>query len=333
MVSIVIPVYNVDRYIRQCLDSIVKQAYVEQIIIVDDGSTDKSCKIINEYAQKYNKIMFLEQKNAGVSSARNFAIKYIKGKYTLFIDPDDYLEDDCISIMYSKAVSTDADIVICGYKMVFDDTIKGKDKYILHNKSSEKFYTGYDVETMMLNVEVQGYLWNKLFKTENIFKHNLKFDEGRYIQDWYPVFCQVHNSSRIVFVNKSLYNYRQRGNSTVNKKNEKILNDYEYAVSKILRETNRNFSDKEVEVFKAKTFSWIIRMYCKVYGNNYHDIYDMFKSSKFNKYDVNIFSLINNIKYIGIKDILVLILWKVNLYNYFYKIWKKLIYYRNSFIY
>lgn len=242
MINIIIPVYNVDKYLSKCLDSLFQQTYQEfMILIVDDGSTDNSLKIIEEYIAKYpEKITLIKQENQGVSVARNRALDIANKEFILFIDPDDYLEQTYIEKMINKAQITNSDIVMCDYQLVFENDLthkKDRHKYMINHN---EIYSGREIAHKMLNLEIEGYLWNKLFRRKQLLKNNFKFDEGRYIQDWHPVFKHVLKSDSISFINEPLYNYLQRSSSTVYKKDKKKIDDYFYAVCKIIDTAKRN---------------------------------------------------------------------------------------------
>lgn len=122
MISIIIPVYNVEDYIKECLDSLLMQTYKDlQILIVDDGSTDKTMDMVKDYEDKFEDFTILYQKNQGVSVARNTAFDYIKGEYTIYIDPDDFLESDMLENMYNRAEKVNVDIVISEYYVYYDE--------------------------------------------------------------------------------------------------------------------------------------------------------------------------------------------------------------------
>ncbi|MFR8734737.1 MAG: glycosyltransferase family 2 protein, partial [Clostridium perfringens] len=168
-ISIVMPVYNVALYLREMLDSILNQTIDGnfQLIIINDGSTDESKKIIEEYKSKFNNLLYLEQENKGVSVARNLGIRYIEGKYTIFLDSDDYIEKDMFKLMYDKAEEESADTVICGYKKVYDYKNKYEEEYLFKN-IKDKVYNNLEVCERMLSMEIEGFTWNKLFLSKNI---------------------------------------------------------------------------------------------------------------------------------------------------------------------
>ena len=116
-VSVIVPIYNVEKYIKKCLNSLVNQTLQEiQIILVNDGSKDKSGEIAKEYAQMYkNKILYLEKENGGLSDARNYGIPYAEGEYIAFIDSDDYIDENAYEEMYDKAKKENSDYVECDF--------------------------------------------------------------------------------------------------------------------------------------------------------------------------------------------------------------------------
>lgn len=254
-ISVIVPVYNVEKYLDEMLASIYKQTFEDfNIIIVNDGSTDNSEGIIKKYVNLYkDKTIYIKQENAGVSVARNTAIPFIKGKYTLFLDPDDYIREDMFQKMYDRAERTSADIVMCGYEKVYDYENNDSNRQFLHDVEEQKQYSSYEVMNKMLDLEVKGYLWNKLFITENVMKYRMHFAEGRLIQDWAPVFEQVSVANKIVFINEPLYFYRQRQSSNLHRKNIKQIEDFNVAVKTIINYIVEN----NIEVAESKFYSFI----------------------------------------------------------------------------
>lgn len=129
LVSIVIPVYNVEEYLHDCFYSVMNQKYTNlQIIAVNDGSTDNSLNILNEFSRQDKRIEVYSKKNGGLSDARNFGLKHIKGDYISFVDSDDVIDKDMISTLVNNIENYDADISVCGYTFVFNDKKFVKDK-------------------------------------------------------------------------------------------------------------------------------------------------------------------------------------------------------------
>ena len=121
-VSVVVPIYNVEKYLRQCLESLVNQNFDDyEIILINDGATDNSMKIAQEFEDKYKNIKLLSKKNAGLGAARNTGMKYVTGKYVLFVDSDDYVSPEYISELYNVINREDSDIVICSHEKIYEN--------------------------------------------------------------------------------------------------------------------------------------------------------------------------------------------------------------------
>ena len=212
-ISVIIPVYNVEKYLSECLDSVVNQTYKNlQIILVDDGSTDFSGKICDVYAEKDNRITVVHQKNAGAGAAKNTGLELIDGDYFSIIDSDDYIELDMYEKMVNSLEKYNADIVQCLFRNVFvNDSfdrkykIKGNYPKVLTSKSFLKEYL-YDWKYAIF--------WNKLFKKSLL--QNIKFPVGRKIDDEFFTYKLVCNAKKVVNIDNILYNYRMRKTSVMN---------------------------------------------------------------------------------------------------------------------
>lgn len=317
MITVIIPVYNVEKYLKQCLDSVFNQSYKSlQVIIVNDGSKDNSKKIIDEYKENYD-FIYLEQQNKGVSEARNLALKYVEGEYILFVDPDDYLELDCLELMYKKAIKTNSDIVISNYMNIFDADIKGTDFSSKIELDENVLYNNVQIINKMLDLNILGYLWNKLFKTTLCNKAGLNFESSRYVQDWLPVVKQVAEANTISFIDKSIYNYRQRGTSTVNKNNEKLLIDYNHAVTSIisyLEKSKLPYDKNKMAIFKATTLCQVIEDYYTFNKNMKFKMYKKYKSSFPNEIEMSMREILFS-KHISKYQKKTMFLWKIKLFH------------------
>lgn len=215
-ISVVIPVYNVEKYLSECLDSVVNQTYKNlQIILVDDGSTDFSGKICDVYAEKDNRITVVHQKNAGAGAAKNTGLDLVKGEYFSIIDSDDYIELDMYEKMVNSLEKYNADIVQCLFRNVFvNDSfdrkykIKGNYPKVLTSKSFLKEYL-YDWKYAIF--------WNKLFKSSLL--KEIRFPVGRKIDDEFFTYKLVCNAKKVVNIDNILYNYRMRKTSVMNENN------------------------------------------------------------------------------------------------------------------
>lgn len=320
MVSIIIPVYNDEKYLAQCLDSIIQQTYLNiEVIVINDGSTDKSKEIIMEYQEWYPNLIYLEQENQGLSVARNIALKHAKGEYVFYIDSDDYLEKHTINRLYNKIIESNSDLVICGHREVYDESMVGKDIEVKLKMDEMMIYSGEEVADMVLNCSFLGVVWNKMYKREHLIKHNLHFEEGRYTQDWYPIFVQIHKAIKITFINDPLYNYRIRANSTTNKKTTKNIDDYVYAANNIIKYATENLLNKNsINKFRAITLDQTIGRYTRLYPINPSKGYELFKESHYDN-NISLYEVMKT-RNLSIRTKLNLILWRSRLYHVLYSI-------------
>ena len=209
-VSVIVPIYNVENYIKKCLESLVNQTLNElQIILVNDGSKDKSGNIAKEYADKFpEKIIYLEKKNGGLSDARNFGIPYAKGEYIAFLDSDDYIDLNAYEIMYNKAIEEDSDLVECNFIWEYDNKIK-KDVRIEYSNKKE----------MLAFIRVVA--WNKLIKRKLIIDKNILFPKGLRYEDVEFTYKLLPFVNKVSFANDFFVHYMQRKDSIANVQNEK----------------------------------------------------------------------------------------------------------------
>ena len=214
-ISIIVPVYNVEKYLEKCLDSLVKQTLKEiEIIVVNDGSPDNSQKIIDKYVKKYSNVYSYEKKNGGLSDARNYGLKYANGEYIAFIDSDDYVSDDMYEKMYQKAKEKDFDMVVCDINYLYPDKI-------LRVSSGIKNDT-FNIKDTYLDIHPAA--WNKIFKKE-LFKNNVYFKKNVWFEDVEFIYRMLPYIKSIGVVNEPFNQYVQREGSITNTVNKKI---YDY---------------------------------------------------------------------------------------------------------
>lgn len=317
MISIILPIYNVEKYLKECLESILNQSYKDyELLIIDDGSKDNSLEIAKNYKYKFKDLIIFTQDNKGVSEARNLALSNAKGEYILFVDSDDFLEKEMLEKIINTAVKTEADIVITNYYLYYD-----RNNYIkfLKDMPSLNIYDSFEVIDMMLRYVIQGQLWNKLFKSSLLKENNFEFEKGRYIQDIFPVFKVINNSKKIAYIDEALYFYRQREGSTVNKKNKKLTEDYHHAMISIINYIEENYiivNKYSLRIFKAHVLSYFIYHYTNEDLNN---TYKSFKKSIY--VDLNMhFKEFLFLKGFNIKHKLRIILWKLRIFNFLKKV-------------
>lgn len=208
-VSVIVPVYNVEKYIRKCLDSLVNQTLEDiEIIVIDDGSKDLSASIIKEYTDKYKNIKYYKKENGGLSDARNYGLQYANGKYIAFLDSDDYIDVNAYKIMYEKAKKEDSDIVECNFHWTYGK----KNKKDIGEKYKGK-------KEMIERARVVA--WNKLYKKELLEQAKVKFPKGLRYEDVEFFYKLVPYVERVSFVKEPLIYYVQRKESIANTQNEK----------------------------------------------------------------------------------------------------------------
>lgn len=209
-VSVIVPVYNVEKYLERCLDSLVNQTLDDiEIIIVNDGTKDNSEKIIKEFLDKYpQKIIYLKKENGGLSDARNYGIPYAKGEYIAFLDSDDYIEKEMYKEMYELAKKENSDMVECDFIWEYPDKIK-EDIGQIYNGKKE----------MLEKVRVVA--WNKLIKRSILEKTKIQFPKGLRYEDVEFTYKLIPYLDKVAFLKKPYIHYTQRDNSIINVQNER----------------------------------------------------------------------------------------------------------------
>jgi len=231
-ISVIIPVYNVEPYIRKCLDSVINQTYTNlEILCINDGSIDSSGKICDEYAKKDGRIRVFHQPNQGVAAARNIGLRNITGQYIGFVDSDDWIEPYMYEVLYKSLVDNNVTFSVVSFSMDYDDRIefaqpreKIKDNQVLTREEMLLYafrafhYAGFNLV-----------LWNKLFSTEFLLRNGIFFDESTKISDDVIFTTQIILSDNCsgIYTNKHLYHYYQRNMSLVNNKEHNLLRLYE----------------------------------------------------------------------------------------------------------
>lgn len=252
-VSIIVPVYNVEKYLRKCIDSLINQTLNDiEIICINDGSTDKSLKILKEYKNKDSRIILLNQENSGQSVARNRGIEIAKGEYLGFVDPDDWIDLDYYEKLYNAAISTNVDIATAGIIRITG--IKQK-KFLQFNE--ETITENINLKFERCDVPEKSYIWNKIYKTQKIKEINLKFEEGRIFEDCIFTPQALFFLGKMVTVPNTYYYYLRRGNSTVKQRSEKANTDSIYAhkkASEFIKEHNIDISSHEPKTYRFKIF-------------------------------------------------------------------------------
>lgn len=214
-ISVIIPVYNVEQYLRECLDSIINQTYKHlEIILINDGSTDRSPQICDEYSNKDNRIKVIHQQNSGAAEARNNGMKISSGNYMAFVDSDDVISNKMFEVLIQKAIDFNADIVECDISefLCSKEIINSIDL----NKSKNQLTVSYSTEEgleAMMNGILRQVIWNKLYIKRVI--NNIKFEKGRLIDDEFWTYKVIGKATKIIKIPQVLYYYRQQQGSII----------------------------------------------------------------------------------------------------------------------
>ncbi len=251
-ISVIIPVYNVEMYLRECLDSILNQTFSDfEIICVNDGATDSSLQILNEYARTDKRITVVNQKNSGPSVSRNKGIQLAKGEYIAFIDSDDYLlNNDYLEKLYNACEKHGADIAVASI-------IRGNDRKSVNilKIDSEKIVSDYREKLRICDVPKSNYVWNKLYKKSSWLNSGLRFPEGMLYEDIWLTHKILFYTGKLVAVPDIAYFYRKRQKSIVKTRSAKCTEDCKLAEKEMYRffdEHNIDVSDYYVKTKKYK---------------------------------------------------------------------------------
>ena len=247
LISIIVPVYNVKKYLPRCLDSLLAQTYRElEIILVDDGSTDGSGDICDQYADRDSRIMIIHQDNGGVSSARNAALDAMTGNYVAFVDADDWLELNWTELAIKELRQADADCYIGGFVRSYDD---GRPDVMTHRSSKAMDLTPIEClrEMYLQPIMDAGFdwcVWGKLFKTD--FWKRIRFDIGVTMEEDGLAFWQIlAQCNKVIYRPECGYHYLDRDDSAVNTMKLRYYHD-SLVVNKYFAKTVHDFDDQEL---------------------------------------------------------------------------------------
>lgn len=222
MISVIVPVYNCEKYLHKCLNSILEQTYSNlEIILIDDGSSDQSGKICEDYAKFDCRIKVFHQKNQGVSSSRNLGIHKASGTYITFVDSDDFIDASYIEELLSTLLKHNATYITCGYKRIYSEHIER-----INDDGKEMEVTSEDFIKKLLNVQNgYGFVHTKLIKKNAI--HNIQFEESLKVGEDALFNIQLcSNIKKVVIYHKALYNYRYNADSAVRKYDKDYVKKY-----------------------------------------------------------------------------------------------------------
>ena len=266
IVSIIIPVFKAEKYINKCVDSITRQTFSDyEIILIDDGSTDRCPQICDEYAAGDNRIKVIHTENKGASAARNVGIEAAEGKYILFVDADDEIDSQMLDNLYNVAVKYDADMVICNSKRVYDDiepeeSTREFDGHIIEGNSETM------LEMMFYDEIFRWEPWGKLYKRELFFtdkKH--RFIEGIVYEDLYLIPRLIVEANKLVYIDLPLYKYTIRKGSVMSYDHGLIVPYALVTVTEANIEYFKNNNEKNLfDMISAFMYEYIYGSLCSI---------------------------------------------------------------------
>lgn len=216
LVSVIVPIYNVENYLARCINSLMQQTYSNiEILLINDGSKDNCELICQEFLQKDNRIRYYKKENGGLSSARNYGIDRAKGDYLVFVDSDDYVSRKMIKVLLETALSNDADMVECEFLEFFENEIINDSN--VDNALNNKSYSSYEaISSLICNTGITPIAWNKIYKKE-IF-NKLRYKVGIYHEDEEIIVKLLNRCKKICKIDNQLYFYMKRNGSITNSK-------------------------------------------------------------------------------------------------------------------
>lgn len=255
-VSVIVPVYNVEKYLKRCLDSLINQTLSDiDIICINDGSKDSSLQILEQYAQKDSRIVIYNQENSGLSVARNTGLEHASGEYIGFVDSDDWVDLDFYEKLYNSAKNNNADIAVADF--IREHQNKKPKRLKL---KEEKIYTTPEDKFMICKVHREGCVWNKIYRTEFIHSINLKFVPKMYYEDRDFTIRSLYFSKKLVTTPNTYYRYFVNPKSIVNKRRNYIQDEHyilvRQQVLQFIKEHNIKVPDGlyKAEMYRYKLF-------------------------------------------------------------------------------
>lgn len=259
--SIIVPVYNVRNYLGLCIESLINQTLKDiEIICVNDGSTDDSLDILQEYAKKDYRIKICDKLNGGSSSARNLGLDIAEGEFILFVDSDDILEKEACDRLYMEILQSGADVIVFGAK-VFPQYVAHKHAWLWDNLHVNlKHYSGNCIEALFNEKSSKPFIWNKCYRRSIIEENHLRFDEQISLgEDNLFLFELFPKTQQIVYIPDQLYKYRcERSGSLMDKSIRELewrMNMHLSIIDKILEEWKKY---KIIEQYNDDLYKWII---------------------------------------------------------------------------
>ena len=265
LISVIVPVYNVERYLRRCVDSILHQTYRNlEVLLVDDGSTDASGAICDEYAAQEERVTAVHQKNGGLSAARNAGLERAQGTYLCFVDSDDFLDSRMLETLCRDLQEKDADVAVVGFRMFEREEELAPAELAV----PVQCMTGREaIRNTLVSDELGDFAWNKLYKRE-LFR-DIRYPLGRMMEDQGTTYRIFQQCSKVVYRPVPLYYYYQRPDSILHRRNMKFYEDkldMGYQKYQAIREAYPGMSENDAAMLSVVEHCYPYLMQDKVLG-------------------------------------------------------------------
>lgn len=264
-ISVIIPIYNVEKYLYKSIESVINQTYKNlEIILIDDGSIDNSSQICDEWKKKDNRIKVIHKENGGVSSARNLGLEKATGSYIAFLDPDDYIEATMYEKLYNSILKNNSNLAMCGFKFVYENNHNEKivneinlPKIVENNIYPYLLNIGYiEKENQLHTQNIMGCVWRALFSKELL--NNLYFEKLAVCEDLAFIIDVFDRKPKVSIVNEPLYSYLQRNNSYVHSYNEQKIKQRINAYKTIIPKIENKVNTDNINAYKFHIYASII---------------------------------------------------------------------------
>lgn len=266
LISVVIPIYNVEKYLERCIDSVINQTYQNlEIILINDGSPDGCATICEKYEVNDKRVKIIKQKNKGLAETRNIGINHSTAEYLIFIDSDDYINKDMIKTLYENLITHKGDISSCGHYQIYNNNIEKN----THNSVIIELTSEEALKSFLYTHIVDVVTWNKLYKKE-LFK-DIRFPKGKLYEDHYTIYKILDKADKIIYNSTPLYYYCKRDTSIGGCSFNKRLFELEDALVEECGFIIQKYPSIEKEVSIAR-ITWLLVIYNKMILSNHSDI-------------------------------------------------------------
>ena len=254
-ISVIVPIFNMEKLMRKCLDSILAQTFQDyECLLIDDGSQDGSSVICDEYEAKNPRFKAFHKPNGGLSDARNYGLERAQGDYTIFFDPDDWVDADCLKDMYTKALETDADMVMCD--IFYNDAYTEK-----YSKQEPQALDHYSVLEDIIADRVQGFTVIKLIRRSLYKEYEIQYPIGMYgCEDQYTICKLLKNDIIIAYLPNAYYHYMHYGNPTQSRRYDENTYLHDVKIRDMFVELLKDTPFIQL-AYEKKTFAILYRAY------------------------------------------------------------------------